>query len=181
MKKLLLSTLVLLSFSISIILFQLSCKKSADAQSPSFVLSPATTAKLGGVIPDGSTISVDANGKISAISNSVQENKLLFVKIFIAGNGNANKFDSGEIWTANYDGSNQQKLNVTLPNGIVISTNGIKLSPDHKTIFFGAYSPGVANPNLGSIESIYSCNIDGSNGHQIINGGTAIAETSVAY
>ena len=177
MKKILLSTIVLLAFSTSIVLFQLSCRKSANAQTTSFILTPATTSKLGGVIPDGSTISVDGSGKISAISNSTQENKLLFVKIFIAGNGNTNKFDYGEIWTASYDGTNQQKLIITLPTGIVVSASAVRLSPDHKTIFFGAYAGSTASSN----ETIYSCNLDGSNAHQIISDATAIVEPSVAY
>jgi hypothetical protein len=185
MKKLLLSTIVLLAFSISIIVFQLSCKKSADAQTSTYTLLPATISRLGGVIPDGTTISVDASGKISTISNGsvTQQNKILFQKDLYSGAGNTNKFDSGEIWSANYDGTNQQKVNVALPTGFVITLgSNIKLSPDGKTIFFDAFFPGTNYPTTSTPWSIYACNIDGSNVRLIIQGtSTASVETSVAY
>src|ERR1700679_1980694 len=99
MKKILLGTIVLFAFSVSIILFQLSFKKSAAAQSTSYILPVATTSKLGGVIPDGPTISVDGNGKISVANNSAQQqNKILYLVKGAKSTDNA-------IWTANYDGT----------------------------------------------------------------------------
>ena len=71
MKKVLLSTIILTAFALSIILFQISCRKTADAQSPQYILPVATTSRLGGVIPDGKTITVDGEGKISAPSTII--------------------------------------------------------------------------------------------------------------
>ena len=186
MRKLFLSTIVLLLFTISILLFQISCKKEATAQSPTFVLQPATTSKLGGVMPDGATISVDASGKISAISNSnnstTQQNKIIFMKD-IYGSPTGNKYDSAEIWTANYDGSNQQKINLALPTGyVVVLDQSVKLSPDKKTMFFTAFAPGNNYPTTMSPWSVYSSNIDGSNVHLVVQGTSVNAvEPQVAY
>lgn len=187
MKKLFLSTVVLLLFTISILLFQISCKKEATAQSTPFVLTPATTSKLGGVIPDGTTISVDANGKISAINTSdgasTQQNKIIYIKAFYGGSTGGNKYDSAEIWTASFDGSNQQKINIALPTGyVVVLDQSVKLSRNGKTIFFTAFSPGNNYPTTMSPWSIYSCNLDGSNVHLVVQGTTsASVEAQVAF
>src|SRR5580692_2594824 len=105
MKKILLSTIALTLFAISLLLFDISCKKTAKAQSPTYVLPVATTSKLGGVIPDGTTISVDGSGKISAVGGGspTQAGKIIYLD-FASG--------STEIWTANYDGSGAQKINI---------------------------------------------------------------------
>jgi hypothetical protein len=54
-------------FSISIVIFQMSCKKDATAQTggTSYTLPTATTSTLGGVIV-GSGLSVTSNGILSA-------------------------------------------------------------------------------------------------------------------
>lgn len=156
MKKILLSTIVLTLFATSLILFDISCKKSANADSPSYILTPATTSKLGGVIPDGTTISVDGSGKISTVGSSAsQQNKILYLT------------SDGGIGTANYDGTNAQKLNIILPTGYSIdSGNNLQISPDHKTIFFAVSSTAG--------EFNFACNIDGSNVHKVIAGYLAI-------
>ena len=85
MKKIILSTIVLASFSVSIILFQISCKKSADA---------ATLTSSTGI---------------------QQQNKIIFVKnIPLVAPGTSGLYQ-GQIWSANYDGTNQQQINITLP------------------------------------------------------------------
>lgn len=67
----------------------------------------------------------------------------------------------GEIWTANLDGTNQQKVNVTLPsNTIAIS---MSVSKDGTKIIFSTESDD------SSKEGIYTCNIDGTNLSKIIN------------
>ncbi|MDP9080036.1 MAG: hypothetical protein M3O71_21630 [Bacteroidota bacterium] len=171
MKKILLSTIILFSFAVSIILFEISCKKTANAQS-SFILFPATTSKLGGVIPDGTTISVDATGKISTMSNNSlqQQNKILYGTYGSTDATNA-------IWTANYDGSNAEKLNITLPTGLAIDIESLAISPDHKTIFFSVYTPAL---NSGGY-FIYACNTDGSNTHKIIAGSANGNTIGIAY
>jgi hypothetical protein len=128
MKKILLSTIVLLAFSFSCILFQISCKKNADAASPT-------------------------NTSVT------QQGKILYKKLVTV-----NSIRQAEIWTANYDGSSQTKINITLPAGLYIAIDGdIKLSPDQKTIFL------VVEDNTTYPKGTYSCNIDGSNVKEIFN------------
>ncbi|MEO8947312.1 MAG: hypothetical protein ABI308_02815 [Mucilaginibacter sp.] len=159
MKKLILSTIALLAFSVAIAVFQISCTKQAISQTLSYVLPPATTSKLGGVIPDGTTISVDATGKISTMGsgNTVQQQGKLIYGVFGATEA------ANAIYTANFDGSNAQKINITLPSGIVVDPDNVRLSPDQKTIFFTAHMI----PPATVAHYIYSCNIDGSNIHQL--------------
>lgn len=179
MKKLLLSTIVLAAFALSILLFELSCKKTANAQSPSYVLPVATTSKIGGVIPDGTTISVDVTGKISTISSgntNKQQNKIIYVKNLPLSGSQGLYY--GQIWTANYDGTSKQQINITLPVGLFISyTPFVKLSPDQKTIFFSVDDAKGDKNGTG----FYSSNIDGSNPRLIIpNDGTG-GDIQVAY
>lgn len=137
-----------MAFSFAIIVFQVSCKKTSEA-------APATSS-----------------------NTTSQQNKIIFQKEFYGGVSNNPSYDYGEIWTANYDGSNPQKLNISLPSGmvIVLSPNGTKLSPDRKTVFFNAYTPGQRN------WSIFSCNIDGSNVHLILGSdANSTPETCVAF
>jgi hypothetical protein len=164
MRKIILTTIVLFVFSLSIIMFQLSCKKDAQAQTSGYILLPATTSKLGGVIPDGSTISVDAAGKISAINTSVaQQNKIMYL-LYEGDTPGTNTAIYG-VYTANYDGTDAQKVNITLPSGVVLNDGTLSLSPDHKTIFFSTNT--VSTNEL----DIYACNFDGSNPHKVISNG----------
>jgi Tol biopolymer transport system component len=153
MKKILMSTIVLLAFSLSIILFQLSCKKQADAAS--------------------TTVNAQAT----------QQNKILYLKDIYGGSAGANAYDSAEIWVANYDGTNQQKVNITLPTGyVIVLGQTVKVSPDGKTIFFDAFSPGSNYPNTSTPWSIFASNIDGSNVHLVVTGtATESVETTVAF
>jgi len=171
MRKLILSTIVLLAFSIAIAVFQISCTKTANSQSPSYTLMPATTSKLGGVIPDGTSISVDANGKISTVAAAPQqEGKLLYGVFGSVETDNA-------IWTSNYDGTNAQKINITLPTGTVIDPDNLKISPDHQTIFFEAHTI----PPSAISYYLYSCTINGSNVHVIKGGFTNGIGVGAAY
>ena len=170
MKKILLSTVVLAAFSFAIILFQISCRKTANADSPSYILPVATTTRLGGVIPDGSTIAVDASGKISMVTTNVQQNKILYGVYGAQAN-------TDEIWTANYDGTNAQKIAISLPAGLAIDVDNLALSPDHKTIFFSVFTPTA---NSGGY-FIYSCNIDGSNVKKVVSGSANGNSLGVAF
>src|SRR5579872_1149121 len=63
------------------------------------------------------------------------------------------------IFICNYDGSNAHQINVTgLPAGYGID-NGVKLSPDGKTLFFIAGN--------GNQSYLFSANADGSNLKQL--------------
>jgi len=152
MKKLLLSAATLLAFSLSIIIFQVSCKKEAKAST-------------------------------STTSQPTQQNKILFLKDVYGGNVSGNKYDSAELWSANYDGSSQQRVNIALPSGyVIVLSQTVKLSPDGKTIFFDAFSPGNNYPDTSTPWSIYSCNLDGSNVHLVVQGtSTNSVEAVAAY
>lgn len=185
MKKLLLSTIVLVIFAVSIGLFQISCQKDAAAQTiQNYILPPATTSKLGGIIVGsgltvtsngtlsstqasmspatstaiggiivGSGLSVAANGTLSANApTSTQKNKIIFIK-------RVNNVQ--EIWTANYDGSNQSKITLSLPTGLI--PNAISVSPDGQTLLFDAW-------NSSGVGSIYTCKVDGTNLTKIVDG-----------
>jgi hypothetical protein len=145
MKKLLLSTIVLLAFSVSIILFQLSCKKSADAATP--ITSAAVQ----------------------------QQNKIIYVKnIPIVAAGTSGLYQ-GQIYSANYDGTNQQQINITLPTGLYISyTPNVVLSPDQKTIFFSV-------SDINNVIGIYSSSIDGTNTKPVIAPNSTGPWIEIAY
>jgi hypothetical protein len=167
MKKLLLGSVFLTFFAISITLFQASCQKEAIANTEStYTLPPATSTTLGGVIV-GTGLNVTANGTISVTANGVnQQNKIIYKK---------HVSSVTEIWTANYDGSNQKKLSIALPSGA--SVWDMSISPDGQKLIFSAF--------VNSSEShIFTCNTDGSNLTKIIDGtglGTEGLNILVAY
>jgi len=110
MRKLFLSSIALTIFSISIIVFQLSCQKHVSAQNPNTVASSA--------------------------NNSVvqQLNKIIFKKVV-----ENNDAPSVQIWTANYDGTNAVRVKIKLPDGISFSDDMTPvISPDGQKIFFTA-------------------------------------------
>ena len=156
MKKLLKVSVFLALIGITITSTQMSCSKTS-AQTSTYTLPPATTSTLGGVII-GSGLSVTNNGTLSvnATSGLQQLNILLYVK----RTGSPMVY---EIWTVNYDGTNQKKINISLPSGQFIYEEGRtpKLSPDGKTIFF--------NASDNTSDYVYSCNVDGTNIKQLIH------------
>jgi hypothetical protein len=164
MKKLILGSAALTLFSISILIFQISCKKDAVAQTTTYTLPPATTSTLGGIIV-GNGLSVTSNGTLSVNSTSgglTQLNKIIYTKLNTAI---AQKF---EIWTANYDGTNQTKVNITMPTGFQCAGDGeVKLSPNGQKIFFTSLQPSA------SATHIFTCNIDGTGLTKIIDGTSA--------
>jgi len=136
MKKLLLSSIVLLLFSFSILLFQVSCQKEANANTN---------------------------------NTTTTQNKILFVK--------SQTGQPREIWTANIDGTNQQKVNITIPSGKTIDDETVEITADGSKIVLVLWNN--ATPSTGDI---YTCNIDGSDLTKIIGNTTAGTEyTSVKY
>lgn len=160
------SSVVLIAFSLAIIVFQMSCKKDANAQTASnYTLPFATTSTLGGVII-GSGLSVTNNGVISVnnSSSTTQVGKVIFKKISKAG---------PEIWLCNYDGTNSSKVNITLPSNWYFSDDmSPMMSPDGKKIFFTA---GIKQA-LSIIESdvLFVCNTDGSSPVKILEAGAGV-------
>ncbi|MBI1780752.1 MAG: hypothetical protein HYR66_05225 [Sphingobacteriales bacterium] len=155
MKKLLMGSFVLTIFSISLLIFQLSCKKEAVAQTGSYVLHPATTSALGGVIV-GSGLNINNSGVLSVAARDTsvpQLGKLLFVEL------SGGLPDQQTICTSNYDGTGKVKIPISLPTSREFRSIPVHatLSPDGKMLFFEAYE--------GSTQTyfIYSCSINGSN------------------
>lgn len=172
MKKLLLGSAALTIFAISITLFQISCQKESQAQATSYTLPPATTSALGGVIV-GNGLTVTSNGTLSvAPGGPTQQNKILFVKSFVS-----EQEEWSEIWTANYDGTNAQKINITVPADMRIDGElGPIISPDRQTIFF-SMSNTTTNSN-----HIYSCKLDGTNIVKVVDGaGTSEVNIGSAF
>ena len=101
MKKVFLGSIVLVFFAVAICLFQISCTKEAVAQTNStYVLPPATTTTLGGVIV-GNGLSITPTGVLSvnsSVGSVALQNKILFTK-------ESNSTLAAEIWSANYDGT----------------------------------------------------------------------------
>ncbi|WEK20019.1 MAG: hypothetical protein P0Y49_02480 [Candidatus Pedobacter colombiensis] len=162
MKKLLLSSAVLLLFSVSMLLFQISCKKEVSAQSNIYTLSPASTSKLGGIIVgNGLSVTSDGTLSVSSTSNSSRLNKIIYTK-------RPSNSSSNEFWSANYDGTNQKKINISLPTNLTLGDN-VELSPDGLLLIFQVYD------NKGKAH-IYSCNVDGSNVKLIIDGSSSADE-----
>lgn len=138
MKNLLWGSFVLLLFSASVLLMQISCRKNAVAS------------------PPGTGIT--------------QLNKLIYFKAVPQSVGNS------EIWIANYDGTDANRINISLPAGSALAgENGVKLSPDGTQVFF------VVREITGTIlkQHIYRCGIDGSNLQKIVEG--AINSTQLLY
>ena len=153
MKKLLLGSISLFLFSLSILVFQISCKDEAIADIQDYILPPATTSSLGGVIVGGG-LNIAENGVISASTNEInQQGKFIYYRLNTATN-------TKEIWTADYSGGNPQKLDINLPAGYKI--NNIGLTPDGTLLIFNAWNSGRGN--------IYTCKTDGTNLSKIIEG-----------
>jgi hypothetical protein len=150
----------------------------------------ATTTTLGGVKPDGTTILVDATGKISTAGTSSlpiattttlggvkPDGSTITVdgtgKIASTGSQQQNKIifaeispltnTLNEIWIANYDGSNLTKIPVPtiLPSGF--GFEDISMSPDGQTIFI------AGNDGSGNISQVYSMTSAGANAKKIIS------------
>jgi hypothetical protein len=158
MKKVFLGSIVLVFFAVAICLFQISCTKEAVAQTNNtYVLPPATTTTLGGVIV-GNGLSITPTGVLSVNSSGaglVLQNKILFTK-------ESNSTLAAEIWSANYDGTGASKINIALPSGIVFGADiNPRLSPNGLKIFFAA-GPANTTGVRSSRQDLYSCNANGS-------------------
>ena len=111
MKKIILSSFILLFFSLSIFVFELSCRKSLSAQT-----SNSETALNKILISKG--IDVQTGSTIDSLGNSIP------VYHF-----------STEYYLMNNDGSNVTKINVNLPAGIFATSNA-RLSADGQKLIF---------------------------------------------
>lgn len=162
MKKLLLSSVSLLLFSASLLIFQMSCKKEAQAQTgANYTLPVASTTKLGGIIV-GSGLTITSKGTLSvtpAETAVTQISKILFAK---------SSSSKTELWTANYDGTGQTKINITLPAGKRLGKEA-KLSPDGKTVFFIAF-------DTNNKAYLYTCKLNGTAITLLVDGSSLTTE-----
>ena len=85
-----------------------------------------------------------------------------------------------KLWMANYDGTNATQINIGLPAGVTMqygsSSFSMYLSPDGQKIFFFAnntVSPGA--------NSLYSCNINGTNVQAVVTSSTELLHLYGAY
>jgi Tol biopolymer transport system component len=71
-----------------------------------------------------------------------------------------------QLWTCNFDGTNQTLIPISLPPNREINTQNVRstpsLSPDGQKVFF------VVTNTTNNFHSIASCNIDGSNYQEIV-------------
>ena len=72
---------------------------------------------------------------------------------------------SDGLWTANYEGGEQTKINISMPEGFNRPSRAF-ISSDGEKIFFPA-SKGTSSPDTWE-SYIFSCNIDGSDIKQIM-------------
>jgi hypothetical protein len=163
MKKFFLGSIILTVFSFAIILFQISCSKTVDAQTPTtYTLPAATTSVLGGVII-GDGLNVNSSGVLSVAPSSdgglTQKNLIFYVRNLASDN-------SYEYWLANIDGTNQHKISITLAATVAL-TGEAKLSPDGTKVIF------TAEDNTAGHDDIYSVPVTGGAPTKIVDGSAA--------
>jgi Tol biopolymer transport system component len=112
-------------------------------------------------------ISCNKEARAQGQLNLVQINKLVYYT-----------YDGQfEIWTCNYDGSGQSKVNIVLPSGVRFYNDwSPRMSPDGRKIFFSAIN-GV---NYSGID-LYVCNSDGTSLVKIVDSPTRSIYLGGAY
>lgn len=213
MKNKLYKKAIIAAFTLSIILFQSSCKKSDDPVTPvpeetvtiptiiyriingnnpntlwSMKADGTDKKQLAITLPAGMELAYEDLAEVSGDGKTLvflAENTTTYVntiyKCNIDGTNVTKVFDipgsttglqaivnntfvlytqypsSLEIWSVNLDGTNNHKINITLPAGISLEEEELaKVTTDGNTIvFIGTNSSNEAN-------TIYKCNLDGS-------------------
>lgn len=112
---------------------------------------------------------------VGGAAATTQLGKIIFTKLIETVNDTYN-----EIWISNYDGSNQQKVNYTLPSNMSSIVGDydqrVSISPDGTKVFFDLEEITTLKRH------IYSCNIDGTNLTKVINGnGVSSVAMHAAY
>lgn len=160
MNRIVLSTVVLFVFSLGITVFQVSCKKDAIAQNPTYNLPIATTERLGGVIVDGVTLKIDEKGVLSingilvvppGENNSNEDNFIVY------GVEPELQDDAEQIWTMNEDGSGKKRVNLAIPpTEDVLIFSGMRATRGGKILF-------ITNDDNRDVRTMYQCDKDGGN------------------
>jgi hypothetical protein len=103
------------------------------------------------------------------IAPPAQQNKIVYLDYLNGPN-------TYTLWTANYDGSGAQQINIAMPTKIKLGGGLPKISLDDKNIYFN----GVSTVN--NVSSIYSCDMNGNNVNLLVAGGNdGQAEISGTY
>ncbi len=111
------------------------------------------------------TISCNKEATAQTTSGVSQLNTILFQKTNMNSTNNATRV---ELWTANYDGTNQKQIPITLSTGQSIREGEARLSPDGKKVFMTVRQSITVGGVITNDSYIYSCNIDGSNFVKVI-------------
>lgn len=134
MRKLLLGSVVLSTFAIALIIFQMSCEKVATAQqtNTTYVLPAATTTTLGGVIV-GSGLTVNSAGLLS-VNVSTNGNAAINQNLILT----AYKNSDSTLALFDYNGNLIRTIQVssTIINFNTHRIKDAKFSPDGKVIVF---------------------------------------------
>ncbi|MBO9731809.1 MAG: hypothetical protein J7623_24420 [Chitinophaga sp.] len=96
--------------------------------------------------------------------------KQLDLVLFLNYGKGANNEITSEVWTCKLDGTGKTKVNITLPAKIKVGEEA-SLTPDGKTIVFGAYEIVSTTPNYKEKDAgIYTCPIEGGIAKKIVDG-----------
>lgn len=104
-------------------------------------------------------------------SGLTQLNIILFQKTDVNSTNNATRV---ELWTANYDGTNQKQIPITLSAGQSIKEGEARLSPDGKKVFMTVRQTTTVGTVTTADSYIYSCNIDGSDFKKVVGFASSI-------
>ncbi len=161
MKILLQGSIALTTFAISIMLFQMGCKKDAIAQNSTYNLPVASSSTLGGIMI-GPGLTIDNTGRLSCPHDDV----ILYFKT------TSPKY---EWWVCDKNGGNQRMVN--FPSTITVTNVGVSLLSDKKSVVFS----GAASTIPLGISNLYTMNIDGSNLNMIVANSGVNLTAPVAY
>ena len=95
---------------------------------------------------------------VITITPPAQQNKIVYLDYLIGPN-------TYTLWTANYDGSGAQQVNIAMPAKVKLGGGLPKISLDDKNIYFNGIS------TVDNVSSIYSCDMTGNNVKLLVAGG----------
>lgn len=139
MKKLLLGSIVLTLFSISILLFQISCRKEVSARN----MGDGTAAKV--LMSKDVEVKYFVQTGVDSLNNPHFDERI---------------FTCLEFYILKDDETAPAKINISLPPDEYPWLEAC-LSKDGSKIFFGTYH------KIKGYSGVYACNVDGSDVHMI--------------
>ena len=169
-KRIIKSSIVLILFSFSMLVFNLSCEEPVQAQQQNYVLQPATASTLGGIrVGNGLSVTTDGTLSVSGEQNG-QVYKPLNRFLYVIYNDNTGET---EFWTAKHDGTDNKKIPISLSSGLRISSQGGILTPNGQTLIFTVRDES-------NVKYIYSISTDGSDLKKLVDG-TSMTGPGIAY